>query len=150
MDDHIREFLRVAHAAAMLTVRPDGTPHAARVALGLVDDRLLSSVLPNALRHSHIRRDPRASLFVFDPMDPSNARRWLALETTVTVHVGLDAPELNLGLRKVLQRSLDPAPPPGMISWAGEVMTEDAFLDAVREEGRMIYEFAVLRAYGPG
>ena len=80
MDPNALAFLQIAHAAAMVTTREDGTPHVARVALGLVDGNVLSSVLPDAIRHRHIRRDPRATLFVYDPTDPGHARRWLGLD----------------------------------------------------------------------
>jgi hypothetical protein len=148
IDDAVVAFLEVAHAAAIVTTRDDGRPHVARAALGLVDGRLLSSILPDAVRYRHLRRDPRATLFVYDPSDPTQARRWVALETEITVHDGEDAPALNLGLRRALERGLATPPPEGMVSWGGEVMTEDAFLEAVRKEGRIICEFAVTRAYG--
>jgi hypothetical protein len=145
----VRTFLEIASAAAMVTLRNDGTPHLARCAIGLVDGVVLSSVLPDAIRNSHVRRDHRATLFVFDPMDPSNARRWLALDTAVTLHDGSGAADLSLRLRKIVQKRLNPPPPEGMVSWGGEVMTEEHFLAAVMAEGRLVYEFEVLRAYGP-
>ena len=71
-------FLHKAHAAAMVTLRADGTPHAVRVGVALVDGRLWSSGTQDRTRTPRLRRDPRCTLFVFDP-----GFAWLALETRV-------------------------------------------------------------------
>jgi hypothetical protein len=67
----------------------------------------------------------------------------VGLETEVTVHDGEDAPALFLDLRRALQ----PAPE-GKVYWVGELMDEADFLDEIAREGRIVYEFKVLRAYG--
>lgn len=85
LDERARGFLDEHAAAAMVTLRRDGTPHVARVAVGLVDGRLWSSGLPSRLRTGHLRRDPRCTLFVYDPSGPQGAWRWLGLETTATI-----------------------------------------------------------------
>ena len=82
------------------------------------------------MRTRHLRRDPRCTLFVFDPEE---AWRWLALETTVTILDGPEAPELNLTLYRVL---------------AGEPGDLDEYLRAMVAEERLIYEFDVHHAYG--
>ncbi|RLT26662.1 MAG: hypothetical protein DWI48_05685 [Chloroflexi bacterium] len=43
MDDAVRAYLEKNHAAAMITLRADGTPHAARIGVALVGDKLWSS-----------------------------------------------------------------------------------------------------------
>ena len=96
MDDRVRAFLERNHAAAMVTLREDGTPHVARVGVGLVDGALLSSGTRGRLRTRHLRRDPRSTLMVFEGWT------WLGLETVVTIHDGPDAPQRNLALYRAI------------------------------------------------
>lgn len=130
LTDDDRAFLEEHHAAAMVTLREDGTPHVARVGVGLVDGRLWSSGTRGRARTRHLRRDSRSTLFVFDS---ANTWRWLGLETTVTILDGPDAAQLNLALYRVL---------------AGEPEDLQAYLSAMAAEERLIYEFAVDRTYG--
>lgn len=130
LTDEDRAFLERNHAAAMVTLKTDGTPHVARVGIGLVDGKLWSSGTKGRIRTKHLRRDPRCTLFVFDPKE---AWQWLALETTVTILDGPDAPESNLALYRVL---------------AGEPDDLGEYLRAMVAEERLIYEFDVARAYG--
>jgi PPOX class probable F420-dependent enzyme len=141
--DQQLEFLEHQHSAAMVTLRPDGGPHVARVGVGLVDGRIWSSGTQDRVRTANLRRDPRATMFVFD-----RAFRWLALEGTVKLLDGPDAPELNLRLFEEMQRELQPPPAPGNIMWAGEERSIDDFLRIMVEERRLIYELEVARAYG--
>jgi PPOX class probable F420-dependent enzyme len=129
MDDRVRKFLDTNHGAVMVTLKRDGTPHVARIGVGLVDDKLWSSGTQTRLRTKHLRRDPRSTLFVFSD-DPY---RWLALETVVTILDGPDAPQLNLKLYRAL---------------AGEPDDVQEYLDAMVKEQRLIYEFAIKKAYG--
>jgi PPOX class probable F420-dependent enzyme len=130
MDDRARAFLERHHAAAMVTLKDDGTPHVARVGIGLVDGKLWSSGTRTRLRTGHLRRDPRSSLFV---MDDADAYAWLGLETVVTIHDGDDAVDRNLALYRVL---------------AGEPDDLGEYRAAMVRDERLIYEFEVLRAYG--
>src|SRR5687767_14593397 len=98
MDDRVRKFLEVNHGAVMVTLKRDGTPHVARIGVGLVDGKLWSSGTQTRLRTKHLRRDPRSTLFVLS----DDAYRWLALETVVTILDGPDAPQLNLALYREL------------------------------------------------
>jgi len=123
-------FLEHHHAAAMVTLRPDGTPHVARVGVGLVDGKLWSSGTRGRIRTGHLRRDPRSTLFVFDT---DNAWKWLGLEATVTILDGPDAPERNLALYRVL---------------AGEPDDVGEYLKAMEKEERLIYQFEISRSYG--
>jgi hypothetical protein len=104
----------------------------------MVDGRLWSSGTQDRRRTASLRRDPRCTLFVFD-----NAYSYLSLETTVTILEGADAPELNLRLFRVMQSR-----PSGPLSWFGGELDEDAFLEAMRAENRLVYEFEVRRATG--
>jgi PPOX class probable F420-dependent enzyme len=130
IDERVHRFLRDHHAAVMVTLRADGTPHVARIDVGLVDGRLWSSGTRTRVRTGHLRRDPRATLCVLDPRDP---QAWLGLETHVTIHDGDDAVERNLALYRAL---------------AGEPDDLDEYREAMVTEQRLVYEFEILRAYG--
>lgn len=129
MDDPVREFLEHNHAAVMTTLKEDGTPHVARVGIGLVEGRLWSSGTKRRVRTGHLRRDPRSTLFVMG----DHPQRWLGLETIVTILDGPDAPEQNLALYRVL---------------AGEPDDVNEYLEAMVSEERLIFEFSITGAYG--
>jgi hypothetical protein len=128
------------HSAAMITIGDGGWPKPVRVGVALVDGKLWSSGTQDRVRTRRLRRDPRCTLFVFD-----QAFRWLALETTVTILEGPGAAAQNLRLFRVMQDR-----PDGPLSWFGGELDEDAFVQAMAEERRLIYEFDVHRSYGPG
>jgi PPOX class probable F420-dependent enzyme len=130
MDDKVREFLEAHHDAVMTTTKRDGTPHVARIGVGLVEGKLWSSGTQTRVRTKHLRRDPRSALMV---LDSSSRYRWLGLECEVKILDGDDAPELNLKLYRTL---------------AGEPDDVAEYLDAMVKEQRLIYEFEVKRAYG--
>jgi len=144
------EFLQDHHAAAMITVAPDGVADVAgaagpagaakavRVGLALVDGKLWSSGTADRIRTRRLREDPRCTLFVFDP-----GFAWRTLETTVTILEGPDAPQLNLELFRRMQGK-----PTGPLSWFGSELEEEDFLRTMVEEQRVIYEFEVQRSYG--
>jgi len=141
MDDRIRAFLDQYHSATMVTLRRDGTPHAVRVGVALVDDKIWSSGTRTRTRTKHLRRDPRSTLFVFD-----SEWRWLTLESRVTILDGQDAPELNLQLFQVMQQGMPSEP--GKINWFGQELTRKEFIQAMVQEQRLIYEFDIVRSYG--
>jgi uncharacterized pyridoxamine 5'-phosphate oxidase family protein len=138
LSDHDLEFLRNNHQAAMITVGQDGVAKTARIGVALVDGKLWSSGTSARVRTKRLRRDPRCTLFVFDA-----AYSWLALETTVTILDGPEAPNLNM---KLMRSSQDK--PTGPLSWFGGELTEKQFLETMVEEGRLIYEFEIQKAYG--
>ena len=148
MDERTRAFLENNHAAAMITLRKDGTPHTARVGVALVDGKLWSSGTQTRLRTKHLRRDPRCTLFVFPTAGAEAVWQWLALETTVTILEGDEAPQLNLRLMREMQRGMTPAPEPGKVVWFGQQLTEAEFLVRMVQEQRLVYEFGVTRTYG--
>jgi PPOX class probable F420-dependent enzyme len=131
------------HSAAMVTLRPDGSPHVVRVGVALVDGRLWSSGTKDRVRTGHLRRDPRASLLVFDP-----AWRGLGLDATVTILEGPDAPEQSLRLFREMQRGMDPGPAPGNLIWEGTERSPEEFLRIMVDEQRLVYQFEVVRSYG--
>ncbi|HEV7663329.1 MAG TPA: pyridoxamine 5'-phosphate oxidase family protein [Chloroflexota bacterium] len=138
--DAQRAFLEKSHGAAMITLRPDGTPHAVRVGVALVDGKLWSSGVPGRVRTKHLRRDPRATLFVWEAGYGA-----LTIEARTKILDGADAAELNLRLFQVMQSN---RPDPSSLSWFGKTLTFEDFLEVMRAEQRLIYEFAPLRAYG--
>jgi PPOX class probable F420-dependent enzyme len=129
MDERVQRFLLDNHAAIMVTLKDDGTPHVARVGIGLVDGRLWSSGTQTRLRTRHLRRDPRAVLFVLS----DSPWVWLALECRAKILDGPEAVERNLALYRVL---------------AGEPDDLDEYRRAMVDEQRLIYEFSIQRAYG--
>jgi PPOX class probable F420-dependent enzyme len=130
LSDRDREFVANHRSAVMVTLKADGTPHVARVGVGLVDGKLWSSGTQGRLRTKHLRRDPRCTLFVFSDR---NRQEWLGMETTVMILDGPDAPELNLRLYRRL---------------AGEPNDVDEYLRGMVDEQRLIYEFEVGHTYG--
>ena len=129
MDDKVRTFLENHQDAVQTTIKKDGTPHVARISVGLVDGKLWSSATQDRVRTKHLRRDPRSTLMVMG----NNRYEWMGLETRVTILEGPDAPQLNLKLYRVL---------------AGEPDDLDEYLEAMVTEKRLIYEFEPVRAYG--
>ncbi len=132
-------FLTRNHAAAMITIGKGGFPRPVRVGVALVDGKLWSSGIPARVRTRRLRRDPRCSLFVFEP----SGFAYLSLETTVSILDGPDAPTQNLQLFRVMQDR-----PTGPLGWYGEELDEAAFVERMVEEQRLIYEFDVRRSYG--
>lgn len=132
------DFLNANRSAAMITADSDGTPQAVRVGVALVGDELWSSGTRDRVRTARLRNDPRCTLFVFE-----SGYGYLTLETTVEILDGPEAPEQSLRLFRVMQER-----PIGPLSWFGGELDEAAFRDQMSEEGRVIYQFRVTRAYG--
>jgi PPOX class probable F420-dependent enzyme len=141
MDAAVESFIRENQAAAMITLRADGSAHSVRVGVGIVDGKLWSSGTQTRVRTKHLRRDPRSTLFVFD-----NQFRWLSLECRVNILDGPEAPHLNFRLMEEFQRKMQVEP--GKVSWFGRQLTRAEFFDTMVQEQRLIYEFDILRAYG--
>jgi PPOX class probable F420-dependent enzyme len=143
MDEQVRSFIDKNSAAAMTTLRRDGTPHSVRVGVGLIDGKLWSSSTQTRVRTKHLRRDPRSTLLLFDP-------QWLylTLECTVTILDGPEAPDMNLRFMKIMQQKQNMPVEPGNVFWFGRQLTEEEFLETMVQEQRLIYEFEVLRHYG--
>ena len=135
-------YLENNHSAAMITLRADGTPHVARVGVALVDGKVWSSGTQSRVRTRHVRRDPRATLFVFDQQ-----YGYLAIESRVQVIDGPDVPELSVRLFRVMQAGM-PHISRGNLLWYGREVTPEQFRQAMVEEQRLIYEFQPIRTYG--
>ena len=131
-------FLEKNHSAAMITVTADGIAKVARVGVALIDGKLWSSGTADRVRTKRLRNDPRCTLYVHD-----NAFGFLAIESTVTILDGPDAPALSLRLFRVMQGK-----PTGPLSWFGGEFEEPEFLAQMESEQRVIYEFEPHHAYG--
>ena len=138
LSDSQRAFLEQNHQAAMITVGQDGRPRVARVGVCMVDGNLWSSGTQARVRTNRLRRDPRCTVFVFD-----SGWGWLALDTTVRVLDGPDAPELSLRLFRLMQNR-----PDGPLSWFNGELSPEDFLRAMEDEQRLIYQFEIIRGYG--
>jgi len=131
--------------AAMVTLRPDGAPHMARVELGVVDGRVRTAGSPELVRTRHLRRDPRCSLFVFGPHP-----WWLGLETEGAM---LDGPGAAEHLVR-LMRARHPATPPGMVMAHDDALgrdrlyREDDYVQHAHDHELFVFDFTILRAYG--
>ena len=140
MDESVRAFLQQHHAAAMITLRPDGTPHAARIGVALVGDKVWSSGNQGRLRTRFLRRDPRCTLFMF----PDSGYQYLTLETRVTILEGDDVPDLSVELFHAMQ----PDTPADTVLWGGQPRSLAEFKQMMRDDHRLIYQFEIERAYG--
>ena len=129
MEPKVKEFLERYHKAVQTTLKPDGTPHVARVGVGLVDGKLWGSSTKTRARHKYLLRDPRSALCVLH----DDGYQWLGIESRVTILDGPDAPDLNLRLYREL---------------AGEPDDVDEYLEAMVNEQRVIYEFSIEKTYG--
>jgi hypothetical protein len=138
LSDHDAEFLDRQHSAAMITIGGDGLPKVVRVAVVRIDGKLWSSGTEDRVRTRRLRRDPRCVLYVYDA-----GAGWVAMETTVTILDGPDVPQQSVRMFRHLQGK-----PEGPLSWFGDQLDEQAFVQRMIDERRVIYEFAIDRSYG--
>jgi hypothetical protein len=131
-------FVRQNRSAAMITVADDGMAKVARVGVAVVDGKIWSSGTQDRRRTARLRTTPRCTLYVYD-----DSFSWIALECDVTILEGAIVPELSVRLFRVMQDK-----PEGPLSWFGGELGDEAFMQAMVDEGRVIYELDVTRAYG--
>jgi hypothetical protein len=138
LDEKDRSFVERHNSAAMITVGKDGFAKPARVGIAIVDGKLWSSGTEDRVRTDRLRRDPKSTLVLF-----AGQYEYRSLECNVTILDGADAAEQSLALFRQMQKR-----PTGPLSWFGGEYDEAAFLQKMRDEQRIIYEFDVLRSYG--
>jgi Pyridoxamine 5'-phosphate oxidase len=138
LSEHDLEFLTDNPSAAMITIGSDGLPKATRVGVGIVDGRLWSSGTADRVRTKRLRDDPRCTLYVHDPRFS-----FMTLETTVTILDGPDVPADSLRFFRQLQGK-----PEGPLSWFEGELDDEAFLQTMVDEQRILYDFDVQRVYG--
>lgn len=138
LDEKAVAFLEKNQSAAMTTLRKDGSPHTVRVGLALVDGKLWSSGTNGRVRTRHLRRDPRCSLFVFDAL-----YAYLVMDTTVKILEGPQAIDDSVRMFRLMQGR-----EAGPLQWFGGELPEEEFKQTLAAEGRLIYEFDVIRSSG--
>jgi PPOX class probable F420-dependent enzyme len=138
-----REFLWKHNGAAMTTLRRDGSPHTVRIGCVLMDNVLWSSGNEDRLRTRNLRRDPRASVMVF------NSRGgYLTAEARVRLIEGEPVPDLSVRLFRRMNHIEDDAPEDTPIRFGAREMTPDELRQFMRDDRRLIYEFEPMRVYG--
>ncbi|MFI1914908.1 pyridoxamine 5'-phosphate oxidase family protein [Nocardia sp. NPDC020380] len=146
MDRHLADFLGKTPDAAMITLRADGSAHMARIEVAVVNGRLWASGSAALVRTHNLRRDPRCSLFVFGAHPD-----WVGVEAVVTI---LEGPETPRQLVDFMRARHGEAAGPGMVFGHDDELghdrpfTEAEFMDHVRAERRLIYQFEINRVYG--
>lgn len=139
------DFIRGHPDAAMISVRRDGSPHAARVELGVVNGRIRTSGAPALVRTAHLRRDPRCTLFVFGPPPI-----WLGVDAVAHILDGPDAAEHCIALA----RARHGQPTNTTVIAHDEHLDTDRHydVDEYREHARarelFVFDFDIVRTYG--
>ena len=82
LPDHARALLDATHVAVLATTNPDGSPQSSPVWVGRDGDDVIVSTAAGRRKVENLRRDPRASLTVFDPADD---QRYVEIRGTATV-----------------------------------------------------------------
>ncbi|QGN33828.1 pyridoxamine 5'-phosphate oxidase family protein [Microlunatus sp. Gsoil 973] len=145
MDPKVADYLTGHHAAAMITLRPDGSPHAVRCGIAVVDGKLWSSGTAARKRTGLVLRDPRCTLFVFGS-SPDDSYSYLSLDTRVSILDGPEAADQNVALFTVMQAGLNP--PEGSLFWNGKPLPLEQFRQTMIAEERLIYQFEIIGSYG--
>lgn len=140
LTDAQQDFVRQNTAAAMTTLGRDGTPHSVRVNVGLVDGKLWSSSTADRSRTRNLRRDPRATLMIWEP-----GHRYLTVVTRANV---IDDPDEVYDKSVVMYRAIAGSGPDDPLVRNGVVVTEDELRRTLREENRVLYELTPTRVYG--
>ncbi|MFF9127986.1 PPOX class F420-dependent oxidoreductase [Streptomyces sp. NPDC014889] len=70
LNDSVRALLDAPVPAVLATVNPDGSPQTSVVWVGRDGDDLLVSTAAGRRKERNLRRDPRTSLTIYDPVDP--------------------------------------------------------------------------------
>jgi hypothetical protein len=129
MDEAVAKFVATHSTGAMITVRANGSSHVARVTIGLVDGRVISTAQGSRVRVKHVRANPRVTYFVFD----TKSRLWVGLEGRAITHEGPAAYQLCLDVRKATGTAPD---------------DDAAYLKQMEDEQRVAFELQVERSYG--
>jgi PPOX class probable F420-dependent enzyme len=137
-----RDYLARHHGAAMTTLRADGSPHTVRIGCVLMGDVLWSSGNEDRLRTRHLRRDPRATVMVFD-----SRGGYLTVEARARLLEGADVPDLSIRLFRAMNHEQETAPD-APVTFGGRQMTPEEFRQFIIDDRRLIYEFEPVRLYG--
>ena len=130
MDERIEQFLKDNHAGIMVTTRPDGSAHVARLYVAIVEGKLVCSGTQTRVRTKHVRANPRAT---FCMVRQDDNYYWLGIEGRVTIHELPDAMPYLLGLRVATGRTPSDMAEFERTMWA---------------EKRLVFELTPERVYG--
>jgi PPOX class probable F420-dependent enzyme len=129
--DRARDFLRTHHRAVLATTRRDGRPQLSPVTAAVDGEgRVLISTREAAVKTRNLRRDPSASLCVFND---GFFGEWIQVEGTAEVVSLPDAMELLVAYYRAV---------------AGEHPDWDDYRAAMERDRRVIVRISVTRA-GP-
>lgn len=134
-----REFITSGASVAMITVGDDGYAKPVRVGVGYLDGVLCGTGTESRRRTARLRADPRCTLYFTDAKF-----RYLAVETTVTIVEGSAGVDGSMRLVRQWQGVQEDS----AVGWFGERLEPDAFRQRLVEEGRVLYQFEVVKAYG--
>lgn len=82
LNDAVRKLIDDVNPAVLATVNPDGSPQTSVVWVGRDGDDVLISTAAGRRKDKNLRRDPRASLSIFDRNDPL---QYVEIRGTATV-----------------------------------------------------------------
>lgn len=119
---------------ALLTIQPDGMPHASNILYATFDNAVHVSVTDTRVKTHNVRHDPRAALHV----SSEDFWNWVVLEGDVRVSGITNDPDDEPAalLRKVYETIAGPHP-----DW-------DDFNRVMIEERRLVLSVLPTRAYG--
>jgi hypothetical protein len=146
MDSRIAQFVKRYPDAAMITLRPDGSAHMARIEVAVVEGRIWSSGAEDLVRTRNLRQDPRCSLFVFGPHPD-----WVGLETQVNLFDGAESVDMHVKLVGERHKGLVPE---GMVMGHDDriggdrLYSMDEYTRHIACDKRLIYDFEIKRVYG--
>jgi PPOX class probable F420-dependent enzyme len=92
LDDRVRELLDGRSFAVLATLNPDGAPQTSVIWAARDDDVLIFTTHDQRRKARNLRRDPRASVTVFDANDP-----YRTVDIGGTVEL-IDDPDRNLSI----------------------------------------------------
>lgn len=128
------EFIVGTTRGVLLTIKPDGRPHASNVTYAVFDDAVHVSVTDSRVKTANLRRDSRVSLYV----GASDFWRWVVVEGDAILSPVVARPDDAVAglLRRYYETAAGPHP-----DW-------DEFDSAMIEERRMVVSFRPDAAYG--
>lgn len=128
------EFIVGTTRGVLLTIKPDGRPHASNVTYAVFDDAVHVSVTDSRVKTANLRRDSRVSLYV----GASDFWRWVVVEGDAILSPVVTRPDDAVArlLRRYYETAAGPHP-----DW-------DEFDSAMIEERRMVVSFRPDAAYG--
>lgn len=128
------EFIGGTTRGVLLTIKPDGRPHASNVTYAVFDDAVHVSVTDSRVKTANLRRDSRVSLYV----GASDFWRWVVVEGDAILSPVAARPDDDAAglLRRYYETAAGPHP-----DW-------DEFDSAMIEEERLVVSFRPDAAYG--